>query len=143
MLTNPEDLKDVVRSVTPRGWRCHRRKVFFKRLFKILRELLDEEENHVSGYIQCDDDCYNEACHEMAGEIPFYPFDERKSFNIGKFFKRHDQENLYDQLGVEIIRTSPSWKLLLGYGSYKVTVFGVDNEEKPINYQYNKMIWPI
>lgn len=143
MTTDPETLKDVVRSLTPRNFRCHRRKVFFKRLFKVLREVLDEEESHVSGYIQCDDECYKEACHVMAGSIPFHPFDETKSFYIGGFFKHHYPERLFNELGVKIVRTSPIWKLLLGYGNYEVTVFGVDDEEKPINYQYNKKIWPI
>jgi hypothetical protein len=56
------ELKELVQATTPRDWRCHRRKVFFKRIFKGKLSIQDY--------------------HDLAGDISYHPFDQKITFDI-------------------------------------------------------------
>ena len=133
-------LKFVLRLVIPRNWRCHGRRVFFERLFEDIKEVKDRRGSYVSGYIRYTELSYNLTCHEMAANIPFYPFDKRSYINIGKFFADKWPQSHYFELRARIIRLTSLWKLILGYGKYEVLVSGVDNAGKQISYTYEKNV---
>lgn len=131
-------LKFIARNFTPRDWRCHKRRIFFEKLFEDLKEKKDENGNHVSGYIQSDSSSYREACHEMAAEVSYYPFEKRSYIYIGEFFGSTFPQMLYNELKVRIIRKSPFWKIFTKYGEFEIKVTGVDYRRDPIKYDYTK-----
>ena len=127
-------LKFVIRYLTTRNFRCHRRRVFFESLFESLKEVKDKSGNRVSGYVQYDESSFRRACHKMAAKISFYPFEERSCINVGEFFKDQRTQPLYTQLEVEIIRTSPVLNFI--FGNYEVHVYGSDGEGNSIDFTY-------
>ena len=129
-------LKFMNRHFTTRNWRCHKRRIFFETLFEPLKEIRDKYGNHVSGYVQYDESSFRRACHEMADEISFYPFEERCYINVGEFFIIQRIQSLYDELKVRIIRTSPMYMFIFGFGNYEVHVYGHDKKRKPIDFKY-------
>ena len=133
-------LKFVARTFIPRNVRCHQRRLFFEELFTSLKEVKDNADNHVSGYVQYDESSYKRACHEMAAEVSFYPFEKRFYVNVGDFFLEQRYQNLYTELNVRIIRKTPLWTLFLGYGDYEVYAYGLDNHRIPINYTYTARV---
>ena len=134
-------LKFMNRYFLTRDFRCHKRRVFFESLFSPLKEVKDKTGNHVSGYIQYDESSFRRACHEMAARISFYPFEERSYINVGEFFIEQRAQPLYTQLKVRIIRTSPLYDFLLGFGDYEVQVYdSFDAENRPINFNYKSRV---
>jgi len=133
-------LKFVTRLIFPREKRGHRRRIFFSSLFEDLKEVKDNDGNYVSGYINYTDDSYKDACHELATDVPFYPFEERSYIDIGEFFAYRWPQPYYSVLKVRIIRISPLWKLLSGYGKYEVTIFGKDRSGNNLHYSYAKKV---
>jgi hypothetical protein len=109
-------------------------------LFSPLKEVKDKIGNHVSGFIQYDESSFRRACHEMAARISFYPFEERSYINVGDFFIEQRKQSLYTQLKVRIIRTSPLYDFLLGFGDYEVCVSGFDGEKNPIDFRYKSRV---
>jgi hypothetical protein len=95
----------------------------------------------VSGYIQFSGSSYTEACHDMAAEISYYPFEKRAYIShLGEFFVYGHPQPLYDELKVRIIRKSPLWKTFIKCGEYEVKVTGFDCHGNPINYEYAKEV---
>jgi hypothetical protein len=133
-------LKFMNRYFTTRNWRCHKRRVFFERLFEPLKEIRDKHGNHVSGYVQYDESSFRLACHEMAADISFYPFEERSYINVGEFFIVQRFQPLYTELKVKIVRTSPLYNLFFGFGEYEVHVYGLDEKRIPINFTYTRKV---
>ena len=131
-------LKFMARTFTPRDWRCHKRRIFFEELFENLKEVKDEEENHVSGFIQFNDSSYTNACHDMAAEVSYYPFEKRSYIYIGEFFGSTFPQMLYNELKVRIIRKSSLWKVFTKYAEYDVNVTGIDYRRNPIDFSYTK-----
>jgi hypothetical protein len=131
-------LKFMTRTFTPRNWRCHKRRVFFEELFEELKEVKDKGENHVSGFIQFNANSYTDACHKMAGDISFYPFEKRCFIYIEEFFGEYLPQPLYNELRVNIIRKSPLWRVFIKYGEYEVNVTGTDYRGISIDFKYTK-----
>ena len=137
-------LRFVVRLIIPRNYRCHKRRIFFEKLFENLREVRDGTGNHVSGYIQCNESSYRNVCHDLAADISYYPFDscypfmEKDYIYVGEFFNSGYPQSLYDDLKVKIIRKSSLWKVFFKYGEYEVEVIGTDYRRIPINFNYTK-----
>jgi len=131
-------LKFMARTFTPRNWRCHKRRIFFENLFEDLKEVKDKEGNHISGFIQFKDNSYTDACHDMAAEVSYYPFEKRSYIYVGEFFGSTFSQMLYLELKVRIIRKSSLWKVFTKYGEYEIKVTGVDCCRKHINYTYTK-----
>jgi len=132
-------LKFMARTFTPRDWRCHKRRVFFEELFEDLKEVKDEDGNHVSGYIQHDYTSYTNGCHDMAADISYYPFEKEVDISdMGEFFTYAHTQDLYRKLEVSIIRKSPLWKVFTKYGEYEVEVTGTDYRGIPIDFKYTK-----
>ena len=129
-------LKFMNRYFTTRNWRCHKRRVFFEALFEPLKEIRDKYGDHVSGYGQYDESSFRLACHEMAADISFYPFEERSYIDVGEFFIVQRVQPLYTELKVRIVRTSPFYNLFLGFGEYEVHVYGHDEKRNPIDFTY-------
>lgn len=134
-------LKFVNRYFLSRNFRCHKRRVFFENLFSPLKEVKDKTGDHVSGFIQYDESSFRRACHEMAAKISFYPFEERSYINIGEFFIEQRVQPLYTRLKVRIIRKSPLYNFLFGFGDYEVQVYdSLDAKRQPINFSYKSRI---
>ena len=133
-------LKFMNRYFTTRNWRCHKRRVFFEALFEPLKEIRDKYGDHVSGYVQYDESSFRRACHEMAADISFYPFEERSYINVGEFFIVQRVQPLYTELKVRIVRTSPFYNLFLGFGEYEVHVYGLNEKRIPIDFTYTSRV---
>lgn len=134
-------LKFMARTFTPRDWRCHKRRLFFEELFEELKEVKDEKGNYVSGFVQHDYTSYGDACHGMAAEVSYYPFEKRAYISyLGEFFIDTYPQSLYGKLKARIIRNSPLWKVFTKYGEYEVNVTGIDSHRNPINYTYTKKV---
>ena len=129
-------LKFINRHLTPRDWRCHKRRVFFEVLFEPLKEIKDRLGDHVSGYVQYDESSFRRACHEMAAKEHFYPFEERSYINVGEYFIEQRIQRFYTELKVKIVRTSPFYNFFFGFGNYEVHVYGLDEKRIPINSKY-------
>jgi len=91
------ELKTVIKSISSRNWRCHRRRVFYQRLFK---DILSKSE-----------------CRNLAGEVSYFPFELIKQVPIGKV-----SPDFSDDTKAIIYRISPVWKLLFGFGEFGVTI---------------------
>ncbi len=133
-------LKFLNRYFTPRDWRCHKRRVFFEAIFEQLKEIRNYAGDHVKGYVQYNESSFRLACHEMAAEIPFYPFEERCSIDVGEFFVMQVNQPFYSKLKVTIKRISPLYKLIFGFGKYEVHVYGDDEKRNPIDFKYTEKI---
>lgn len=133
-------LKFMARTFIPRNVRCHQRRLFLENLLSPLKEVRDKANNHVSGFIQYNESSFRLACHEIAAEVSYYPFEKRSYINVGEFFLEQIYQNLYTELNVRIIRESPLWTLFLGYGDYEVHAYGLDNRRAPIKYTYTARI---
>jgi hypothetical protein len=131
-------LKFMARTFTPRNWRCHKRRIFFEELFEDLKEVKDEDGNHVSGFIQFKDDSYTDACHEMASYVHFYPFEKKSFIYIEEFFSANFTQDLYVELRASITRISPLWRVFTKYGEYEVKITGADYRRNPISLKYVK-----
>ena len=131
-------LKFMARTFTPRDWRCHKRRLFFEELFEDLKEVKDKGDNHVSCFIQFNASSYTDACHKMAGDISFYPFEKRCFIYIEEFFGEQLPQSLYNELRVNIIRKSPLWRVFTKYGEYEVNVTATDYRGIPIDFKYTK-----
>ena len=133
-------LKFMTRTFTSRDWRCHKRRVFFESLFEPLKESKDINGGHLSGYIEFDESSYRLSCHDMAADVPYYPFERRSYIDIGNFFAVQRVQRHYLDLKVKIIRISPLWKVFLGSGTYEVLEYGTDKERKIIQENYTKKV---
>ena len=133
-------LKFMNRYFTTRNWRCHKRRVFFESLFEPLKEIKDRAGNHISGYVQYDESSFRRACHEMAADISFYPFEERSYINIGEFFIVQRIQPFYTELKVRIIRTSPFYNFFFGFGDFEVHAYGYDEKRRPIDFTYKSRV---
>lgn len=133
-------LKLVNRYLTTRNFRCHRRRVFFESLFESLKEVKDKSGNRIAGYVQYDESSFRRACHEMAAEVPFYPFEERSYIDVGEFFIEQRVQLLYTQLKVRIIRKSSLLSFISGFGNYEVYVYGSDGKGNPIDFTYTTRV---
>lgn len=131
-------LKFVARTFTPRNWRCHKRRLFFEDLFEDLKEVKDKDGNHVSGFIQFDNSSYTDACHNMAADVSFYPFEKNSFIYIEEFFSANFPQSLYNKLRVSITRKSPIWRVFTKYAEYEIEVTGIDSRMNPIKYNYTK-----
>lgn len=134
-------LKFINRHFTPRDWRCHKRRVFFETLFEPLKEIRNRYGDHISGYIQYDESSFTRACHEMAAEISFYPFEKKSYINVGEYFIEQRVQPLYTQLKVKIMRKSSLCSFLFGFGDYEVEVYdSLDAKRQPINFKYKSRV---
>ena len=130
-------LKFINRHFTPRDWRCHKRRVFFETLFEPLKEIRNRYGDHISGYIQYDESSFTRACHEMAAEISFYPFEIKSYINVGEY--------LYTEMQLVRIETSTRksslCSFLFGFGDYEVEVYdSLDAKRQPINFKYKSRV---
>ena len=133
-------LKFLWRTVIPRDWRCHKRRVFFEALLEPLKEIRNKYGDHVSGYVQYDESSFRLACHEMAADISFYPFEEMSYIDVGEFFIVQRIQPLYTDLKVGIVRTSPFYNLFFGLVEYEVHVYGHDEKRRPIDFTYKSRV---
>ena len=129
-------LKFVTRLLTPRDWRCHKRRILFENLFESLKEKKDERGNYVSGLISQDGSSYSLSCSELAGDIPYYPFEERFYIDIGSYFNMYFPQHLYRELKVKIIRKSSLYSFFMGRVIYDVTAYGTGSQMNRINLTY-------
>ena len=91
------ELKNVVQAISSRNWRCHRRRIFFQRIFK---GLLSKSE-----------------CHKLAGKVSYFPFEPTKQIPIGEVSR-----DFSDDTQAIVHRIYPAWKLLFGFGEFGVTI---------------------
>lgn len=101
-------LKALIRAMTSRNWRCHRRSLFFQNLLKEIKEPIDFTDGN-----------FKALCHDMAATIPFYPGDRELNVPINNFFK--------SPFRIHITRIGWKWK-------YKVTLHK-DNDEIILQYE--------
>jgi len=138
-MNESETLKALIRIFTTRDWRCHRRRIFFEKLFEDLKEVRNEKDN-VIGYIKYTSLSYRLSCHDIAASVPFYPFDKEFSIDIGKYFAKQERQTLFSKLDVKITRDCSLLKLLNGYGIYSVFATIVDHQGRNIYYSYSKKV---
>ncbi len=94
----------------------------------------------MSDYIKHTKITYKTLCHKMAGNVQFYPFDEKTFINIGELFENEPVQPKYFAVNARIERISSLWKLCFGYGKYKVSVFGADHNKKKFFNSYVKKV---
>jgi hypothetical protein len=97
-------LNSLVQTITTRDYRCHRRRVFYQRLFK---GILSKSQ-----------------CHDLAGMIPYYPTKQKKEIPIGEV-----STNFAENTVANVSRISPFWTLFFGFGKFDVTINDTNSQK--------------
>lgn len=114
-------LKWLIRLFSTKNWRGHKRKVFFS---KMLYRFTNAEDGFHGIINYHDDFTYGLVCHEMAANIPYYPFEKNATFEIQEYLNLYTKHN-YKKVIVTIKRNKGFWESLTGNGCYTVTVEGI------------------
>lgn len=134
----------LLRLLTSRDWRCHKRKVFFLEIFEDLKDNVDNriENSGAFSFIKSSNESFDRSCEDLASYYhytPFYKIHEMKN-GISRIFGRYHFQT-YDFLDIIIIRKLSVWKSLIKKkGSFLIKVSGEENGEN-FSFSYEKDVF--